>query len=314
MFAARFACQFSSACADRSAHAGALHQTARRAAGRPLPAAVREASAGEPVRPGTSISPAATGIWKSMRTENGSDGRSRLGHRPSYAGRSAPQSGAARKSLPPCRRRALSHRVAVYGSGVLGVVLTGMGSDGLARMPPHSRAWRHCVLAQDQATSAVWGMPGAVAQAGLAHRILPLNADRPRDPPAGTAGANAKPSSFGNRLCDLLNPNPSQARPSTPLPPLTPAVDCRLQLSAPTGLRTVAECPRPLARLPLRNPPGQAAAQPGHDAHGRADSAPAPQARSGAERSIAEAMTINETSFFRDSRPFELLRKELLPR
>ncbi len=32
------------------------------------------------------------------------------------------------------------------------------------------------------------------------------------------------------------------------------------------------------------------------------------------ERSIAEAMTINETSFFRDSRPFELLRTELLPR
>ena len=32
------------------------------------------------------------------------------------------------------------------------------------------------------------------------------------------------------------------------------------------------------------------------------------------ERSIAEAMTINETSFFRDSRPFELLRTDLLPR
>src|SRR3984885_7298009 len=31
------------------------------------------------------------------------------------------------------------------------------------------------------------------------------------------------------------------------------------------------------------------------------------------ERSIAEAMTINETSFFRDSRPFELLRTDLLP-
>jgi chemotaxis protein methyltransferase CheR len=32
------------------------------------------------------------------------------------------------------------------------------------------------------------------------------------------------------------------------------------------------------------------------------------------ERSIAEAMTINETSFFRDSRPFELLRIDLLPK
>ena len=65
--------------------------------------------------------------------------------------------------------------VAVYDSRVLGVVLTGMGYDGLVG----SRLIREhggTVLAQDQATSAVWGMPGAVAQAGLAHRILPLNA------------------------------------------------------------------------------------------------------------------------------------------
>jgi two-component system chemotaxis response regulator CheB len=68
--------------------------------------------------------------------------------------------------------------VAVYGSRVLGVVLTGMGSDGLAGcrlIREHNGA----VLAQDQPTSAVWGMPGAVANAGLAHRILPLNAIAP---------------------------------------------------------------------------------------------------------------------------------------
>jgi two-component system chemotaxis response regulator CheB len=35
------------------------------------------------------------------------------------------------------------------------------------------------VLAQDQATSAVWGMPGAVATAGLAQRVLPLDAIAP---------------------------------------------------------------------------------------------------------------------------------------
>ncbi len=65
--------------------------------------------------------------------------------------------------------------VSVFGSRVLGVVMTGMGSDGLIG----SRIIRDhngTVLAQDQATSAVWGMPGSVAQAGLAHRILPLNA------------------------------------------------------------------------------------------------------------------------------------------
>jgi two-component system chemotaxis response regulator CheB len=66
----------------------------------------------------------------------------------------------------------------VYGPGVLAVVLTGMGCDGLAGSRI-IRAQGGSVLAQDQATSTVWGMPGAVAQAGLAHRILPLAAIAP---------------------------------------------------------------------------------------------------------------------------------------
>ena len=63
---------------------------------------------------------------------------------------------------------------AVYGAGVLAVVLTGMGSDGLLGC----RMIRDCggtVLAQDQASSTVWGMPGAVTNAGLAHKVLALN-------------------------------------------------------------------------------------------------------------------------------------------
>jgi two-component system chemotaxis response regulator CheB len=63
---------------------------------------------------------------------------------------------------------------AVYGAGALAVVLTGMGSDGLIGC----RAVRDhggSVLVQDQATSTVWGMPGAVAHAGLAHKVLPLD-------------------------------------------------------------------------------------------------------------------------------------------
>ncbi len=66
----------------------------------------------------------------------------------------------------------------VYGSGVLAVVLTGMGCDGLAGSRI-VRAQGGSVLAQDQATSTVWGMPGAVAQAGLAHKVLPLAAIAP---------------------------------------------------------------------------------------------------------------------------------------
>jgi two-component system chemotaxis response regulator CheB len=66
----------------------------------------------------------------------------------------------------------------VYGSAVLAVVLTGMGCDGLAGCRI-IRTQGGSVLAQDQATSTVWGMPGAVAQAGLANKVLPLAAIAP---------------------------------------------------------------------------------------------------------------------------------------
>jgi two-component system, chemotaxis family, protein-glutamate methylesterase/glutaminase len=58
---------------------------------------------------------------------------------------------------------------------VLGIILTGMGSDGLAGCRA-IRAAGGTVFAQDSATSIIWGMPGAVAQAGLANKILPLDA------------------------------------------------------------------------------------------------------------------------------------------
>jgi two-component system chemotaxis response regulator CheB len=66
----------------------------------------------------------------------------------------------------------------VYGSGVLAVVLTGMGSDGMLGCRT-IREQGGAVLAQDQASSTVWGMPGVVAAAGLAHKILPLDAIAP---------------------------------------------------------------------------------------------------------------------------------------
>ena len=60
-----------------------------------------------------------------------------------------------------------------FGAGTLGVVLTGMGQDGLEG----SRAIRNAggrVIAQDKATSVVWGMPGQVTEAGLADAVLPI--------------------------------------------------------------------------------------------------------------------------------------------
>ncbi|WP_336030506.1 protein-glutamate methylesterase/protein-glutamine glutaminase [Geodermatophilus sp. FMUSA9-8] len=64
--------------------------------------------------------------------------------------------------------------VAAYDGAVLSVVLTGMGSDGRAGAAVIRDAGG-TVIAQDQATSVVWGMPGAVTQAGLADEVLPLD-------------------------------------------------------------------------------------------------------------------------------------------
>jgi two-component system chemotaxis response regulator CheB len=61
----------------------------------------------------------------------------------------------------------------VYGPGVLAVVLTGMGEDGL-RGCECVRSAGGQVLVQDEASSVVWSMPGAVAGAGLADQVLPL--------------------------------------------------------------------------------------------------------------------------------------------
>jgi two-component system chemotaxis response regulator CheB len=63
----------------------------------------------------------------------------------------------------------------LYGAQVLAVVLTGMGQDGCRGARAIVDAGGS-VLAQDQASSVVWGMPGAVATAGLAEEVLPLPA------------------------------------------------------------------------------------------------------------------------------------------
>jgi two-component system chemotaxis response regulator CheB len=62
---------------------------------------------------------------------------------------------------------------AVYGRHALAVVLTGMGTDGM-RGAQTLVAAGGSVIAQDEATSVVWGMPGAVATAGLCSAVLPL--------------------------------------------------------------------------------------------------------------------------------------------
>lgn len=137
------------------------------------PLRVAEAVSGQPVRPGTIH--IAKGNWHLEVSPVDSFSCS-SGALPAAIMRlnQAPPENHCRPAVDVLFRTA----VAVYGSRVLGVVLTGMGSDGLlgCRL---IREHNGTVLAQDQPTSAVWGMPGAVAQAGLAHRILPLNAIAP---------------------------------------------------------------------------------------------------------------------------------------
>jgi two-component system chemotaxis response regulator CheB len=93
----------------------------------------------------------------------------------------------------------------MFGARVLACVLTGMGQDGL-RGCERLRAAGAEIVVQDQPTSVVWGMPGAIATAGLADRVLPLPAIaadltealwRARDdaPPSAHLGAGAGASS-----------------------------------------------------------------------------------------------------------------------
>jgi two-component system, chemotaxis family, protein-glutamate methylesterase/glutaminase len=81
-----------------------------------------------------------------------------------------------REPLNHCRPSVdyLFHSAArVYGAGALALMMTGMGSDGLeGARAIHQRGG--IVLAQDEATSAVWGMPGRVSEAGIASATLPL--------------------------------------------------------------------------------------------------------------------------------------------
>ncbi|WP_432487507.1 protein-glutamate methylesterase/protein-glutamine glutaminase, partial [Kineococcus sp. SYSU DK018] len=65
--------------------------------------------------------------------------------------------------------------VAAFGGELLALVLTGMGSDGKLGCKAVAEAGGQVVV-QDEATSVVWGMPGAVAREGLADEVLPLSA------------------------------------------------------------------------------------------------------------------------------------------
>ncbi|HET9188787.1 MAG TPA: chemotaxis response regulator protein-glutamate methylesterase [Acidothermaceae bacterium] len=101
----------------------------------------------------------------------------------------------------------------VYGNGALACVLTGMGRDGL-KGAERIRAAGGRILVQDQASSVVWGMPGAVAQAGLANDVVPL--EKVAETLINAVGPARRPSM--HRL-----PPAAPASPSTPVGAATKA-------------------------------------------------------------------------------------------
>ena len=77
-------------------------------------------------------------------------------------------------SCRPAADVLLRSAAGAFGGAVLAVVLTGMGQDGL-RGCERIREAGGQILVQDEPSSVVWGMPGHVARAGLADRVLPLS-------------------------------------------------------------------------------------------------------------------------------------------
>lgn len=65
--------------------------------------------------------------------------------------------------------------IEAYGKNIVGVILTGMGHDGKDGAREMVSQGNNLILAQDEASSTVWGMPGAVARAGLCHKVLPAD-------------------------------------------------------------------------------------------------------------------------------------------
>ena len=121
---------------------------------------VREAAQGLPIVPGTVT--IAQGDYHMVLERCGNEVVAVLNQ--------DPPENSCRPAVDPLFRSV----VALYGQRTLGVILTGMGQDGLHGCE-HIRDAGGQILAQDEASSVVWGMPGFVVRAGLADKVVPLS-------------------------------------------------------------------------------------------------------------------------------------------
>jgi two-component system chemotaxis response regulator CheB len=121
---------------------------------------VREAVSGQVARPGQAL--LAPGDWHLAVERHGDEVRVVTHQEP-------PEN-----SCRPAADVLFRSAARAFGAAALGVVMTGMGQDGLrGSREIHQAGGR--LLAQDEESSVVWGMPGAVVRAGLADRVLPLD-------------------------------------------------------------------------------------------------------------------------------------------
>jgi two-component system, chemotaxis family, protein-glutamate methylesterase/glutaminase len=135
------------------------------------PLRVREAVEGEPALAGSIY--IARGDWHLEMVAPARNASPPTFHPTFHLGKGAPES-----HCRPAADVLFRSVAALYGAGALAVVLTGMGSDGMLGSKM-IREQGGTVIAQDQASSTVWGMPGAVSNAGLANRVLDLHAIAP---------------------------------------------------------------------------------------------------------------------------------------
>jgi two-component system chemotaxis response regulator CheB len=132
-----------------------------RASNRPA----REAVDGEPILPGN-IYLAPGGRHMVVARRNG---------QPTAALNDGPLVNFCRPAVDPL----FSSAAQMWGSSILALILTGMGSDGMHGAEDVVAAGGS-VIAQDEATSVVWGMPGAAAHAGVCSAVLPLDQIGPK--------------------------------------------------------------------------------------------------------------------------------------
>ena len=212
----------------------------------------------------------------------------------------------------------------------IAAILTGMGQDGLLGAR-RLAALGAPILAQDRASSVIWGMPGVVANAGIDARVLPLESIVPRvlallgrlpSIPAGTIPASTRPDRRHPNPARRMNPITSLAAAAVSGPPsssLAPPAPPPLSNTGFTFLQVfiqrhsgivVGSDKRYLVEARLQPVLARAGIASLDTLCARLAATPPPAAL---VQSVIDAMTTNETFFFRDPAVFEALRTAALP-